>query len=63
MVIDLISKNMIRASYRYGTTRVIVLITTDSGERRILNMYRVMSNIREKAHEQGTVPQYGGAKG
>ena len=42
---------MVRSSYRHGTTGVIVLITTNSGERRILNLYRGVVTIREKAHE------------
>ena len=51
MVNVLISSKMVRASYRHGTTGVIALITTDSGERRILNVYRGVVTIREKAHE------------
>jgi len=29
----------------------MVLVATDSGERRVLNMYRGVLSIREKAHE------------
>jgi len=51
MVIILISGDMGRTSYRNGTTGKIVLITTNSNERRILNMYPGMLSIREKTHE------------
>jgi len=51
MINVLISSKMLSASYRYGATSVIVLITTNSGECRILNAYRGMPSIREKTHE------------
>jgi len=40
---------MVMASYGHGTTNVMVLITTNSGECRVLNV-GVLS-IREKIHE------------
>jgi len=49
MIIVLIPSNM-------------VLITTNSGERRILNMYRSMLSVREKAHEYDTALDCGSAK-
>jgi len=42
---------MVRASYRQGTTGVMVLIATKSSERCTLNMYRGVLSIGEKAHE------------
>jgi len=51
MVNILVSSNMVISSYRHGTAGMIVLITTDSSERRILNMYRGTLSIREKTHE------------
>jgi len=42
---------MVRASYRHGTAGVMVLIATNSGERRVLNVYRGVLSIREKTHE------------
>jgi len=42
---------MVRASYRHGATGVMILVATKSSERRILNMYRGVLSIREKAYE------------
>ena len=42
---------MVMASYGHGTTSVVVLITTNSGECCVLNMYRGVLSIREKTHE------------
>ena len=46
-----------RAGYHHG---VVVLITANSSERRILNMYRSVLSISEKTHE--LAPEYGDAK-
>ena len=42
--------NVLISSYRHRTTGVIVLISADSGEQSILNLYRGILSIREKAH-------------
>ena len=49
-----------RAGYHHGTTGVVVLITANSSERRVLNMDRSVLSISEKSHE--SAPEYGDAK-
>jgi len=51
MIIGLVTSDMLWASYCQRT--VDLLITTDSSERRVLDMYGSITSVLEEAHEVG----------